>query len=146
MRRPYGFRAAPLAEGSVFAGFRVVAAVPGRELVLQGSHRFSTYALVFRLDELAPGRSRLRAETRGSSRARPAASTAFSSSAPAATRSACDTCWQGLGVGPSEPQAFLAHVCKAALVVKSATSLSWGSDVYWWKVQSALMRGLPAVV
>nr|WSY51652.1 hypothetical protein OG999_16995 [Streptomyces sp. NBC_00886] len=55
----------PLAEGSVFAGFRVVAAVPGRELVLQGSHRFSTYALVFRLDELAPGRSRLRAETRG---------------------------------------------------------------------------------
>lgn len=64
MCRPYGLRAAPLAEGSVFAGFRVVTAVPGRELVLQGSHRYSTYALVFRLDELAPGRSRLRAETR----------------------------------------------------------------------------------
>ncbi|MEV0742391.1 hypothetical protein AB0I51_42165 [Streptomyces sp. NPDC050549] len=54
----------PLAEGSVFPGFRVVGAVPGRELVLRGSHRFSAYAFVFRLDELGPGRSRLRAETR----------------------------------------------------------------------------------
>jgi len=54
----------PLAEGSVFPGFRVVGAVPGGELVLRGSHRFSAYAFVFRLDELAPGRTRLRAETR----------------------------------------------------------------------------------
>ncbi|MET7490143.1 hypothetical protein [Streptomyces sp. NPDC005538] len=54
----------PLAVGSVFPGFRVVGADPGRELVLQGSHRFSAYAFVFRLDALAPGRSRLRAETR----------------------------------------------------------------------------------
>ncbi|MBK6017827.1 hypothetical protein [Streptomyces sp. MBT53] len=54
----------PLAEGSAFPGFRVAGAVPGGELVLRGSHRFSAYALVFRLDELAPGRTRLRAETR----------------------------------------------------------------------------------
>ncbi|MEV0911542.1 hypothetical protein [Streptomyces hokutonensis] len=54
----------PLAVGSVFPGFRVVGAVPGGELVLRGSHRFSAYAFVFRLDELAPGRTRLRAETR----------------------------------------------------------------------------------
>ncbi|MDV9174023.1 hypothetical protein R6V09_28450 [Streptomyces sp. W16] len=54
----------PLAVGSVFPGFRVVGAAPGSELVLRGSHRFSAYAFVFRLDELAPGRSRLRAETR----------------------------------------------------------------------------------
>ncbi|WP_427919888.1 hypothetical protein [Streptomyces sp. cg40] len=54
----------PLAEGSAFPGFRVVGAVPGEELVLRGSHRFSVYAFVFRLDELAPGRTRLRAETR----------------------------------------------------------------------------------
>ena len=54
----------PLAEGSTFPGFRVVAAVPGRELVLEGHHRFSTYALIFRLDHLGPDRSRLRAETR----------------------------------------------------------------------------------
>ena len=39
-------------------------AVPGRELVLVGRHHFSTYALVFRLEETTPGRTRLRAETR----------------------------------------------------------------------------------
>ncbi|MFI6490085.1 hypothetical protein [Streptomyces sp. NPDC050564] len=54
----------PLAEGSTIPGFRVVAAVPGRELVLKGSHRFSSYALIFRLEQVGPGRSRLRAETR----------------------------------------------------------------------------------
>ncbi|GGN80748.1 hypothetical protein GCM10011579_066610 [Streptomyces albiflavescens] len=54
----------PLAEDSTIPGFRVVAAVPGRELVLKGSHRFSSYALIFRLDEVGPARSRLRAETR----------------------------------------------------------------------------------
>jgi hypothetical protein len=53
----------PLAEGSTVPGFRVTAAVPGSELVLQGRHRFSTYALIFRLEE---GRDRtlLRAESR----------------------------------------------------------------------------------
>ncbi|WP_327677548.1 hypothetical protein [Streptomyces sp. NBC_00467] len=54
----------PLAEGSVLPGFRVVAAVPGQELALQGRHRFSSYALIFRLDEAAPGRTRLCAESR----------------------------------------------------------------------------------
>ncbi|WP_128382380.1 hypothetical protein [Streptomyces cavernae] len=54
----------PLAEGSTLPGFRVVTAVPGRELVLEGSHRFSCYALIFRLEQAGPGRSRLRAETR----------------------------------------------------------------------------------
>ncbi|MFF2066708.1 hypothetical protein ACFVWZ_33725 [Streptomyces sp. NPDC058200] len=54
----------PLAEGSTFPGFRVAAAVPGRELVLEGRHRFSSYALIFRLEHVGPGRSRLRAESR----------------------------------------------------------------------------------
>ncbi|MEU0646310.1 hypothetical protein [Streptomyces umbrinus] len=53
----------PLAEGSTFPGFRVAAAVPGRELVLGGRHRFSSYALIFRLEPAGPGRSRLTAET-----------------------------------------------------------------------------------
>ncbi|MFC8433077.1 hypothetical protein [Streptomyces sp. NPDC057253] len=54
----------PLAEGSAFPGFRVAAARPGRELVLVGRHHFSTYALIFRLDEAGDGSTRLRAETR----------------------------------------------------------------------------------
>lgn len=54
----------PLAEGSTFPGWRVVAAVPGRELALQGRHRCSSYALTFRIDRIGPGRSRLRAESR----------------------------------------------------------------------------------
>jgi hypothetical protein len=54
----------PLAEGSAFPGFRVAHAVPGGELVLVGRHHFSTYALVFHLEETTPGRTRLRAETR----------------------------------------------------------------------------------
>ena len=53
----------PLAAGSTVPGFRVVAADPPRELLLEGSHRFSTYALAFRIDDLGPGRSRLRAES-----------------------------------------------------------------------------------
>ncbi len=39
-------------------GFRVAAARPAEELALAGRHRFSDYALVFRLDpvgEVAPG-------------------------------------------------------------------------------------------
>lgn len=54
----------PLTEGSVLPGFRVARATPGRELVLVGRHRFSTYALVFRLHGTGDGRVRLRAETR----------------------------------------------------------------------------------
>ncbi|MFC4145097.1 hypothetical protein ACFO0M_02405 [Micromonospora mangrovi] len=54
----------PLAEGSTLPGFRVVTALPGRELVLAGRHWFATYALIFRLEPAGPGRTRLRAETR----------------------------------------------------------------------------------
>jgi hypothetical protein len=54
----------PLAEGSTIPGFRVAAAAPGSELVLVGRHRFSTYALIFRLEQVSADRSRLRAETR----------------------------------------------------------------------------------
>nr|WP_203616342.1 hypothetical protein [Streptomyces sp. SID13726] len=54
----------PLTAGSAFPGFRVADAVPGRKLVLVGRHHFSTYALVFRLEETDGGRTRLGAETR----------------------------------------------------------------------------------
>jgi hypothetical protein len=54
----------PLAEGSTFPGFHVVTAIPGRELALEGRHRFSSYALTFRVVPAGPGRSRLTAETR----------------------------------------------------------------------------------
>lgn len=54
----------PLALGSTVPGFHVAAAEPQRELVLAGAHRFSRYALSFRLDDLGGGRTRLRAETR----------------------------------------------------------------------------------
>lgn len=45
-------------------GFRVVRAEAPHELALEGEHRFSRYALTFRVDDLGPGRSRVRAETR----------------------------------------------------------------------------------
>ena len=47
-------------------GFHVVAAEAPSLLALVGRHRFSTYALTFRVDALDDGRSRLRAETRAS--------------------------------------------------------------------------------
>lgn len=53
----------PLAEGSTIVGFRVAAAVPGRELDLVGGHLFSTYRLRFVLDP-TPGGTRVRAESR----------------------------------------------------------------------------------
>ena len=56
----------PLAEGAMIPGFRVAAAAPARELVLEGGHRFSSYVLTFRLDPLGAGSSRLRAESRAS--------------------------------------------------------------------------------
>jgi len=55
----------PLAEGSIVPGFHVVTADEPSELALAGRHHFSDYLLVFRLDELAPDRTRLRAESRG---------------------------------------------------------------------------------
>lgn len=54
----------PLAEGATIPGFRVSTATPGRELVLEGRHRFSWYALHFRLEQLDSGATRLRADTR----------------------------------------------------------------------------------
>lgn len=54
----------PLAPGSAFPGFHVEGAERPVELALAGSHRFSRYALVFHLDDLGDGRTRLRAETR----------------------------------------------------------------------------------
>jgi hypothetical protein len=54
----------PLAEGSTIPGFRAVTVVPGSELVLVGRHHFSSYAIIFRLEQLSSSRSRLRAESR----------------------------------------------------------------------------------
>jgi hypothetical protein len=54
----------PLATGSVLPGFHVETAERPRELALSGRHRFSDYALIFRLDEQGEGRTVLRAETR----------------------------------------------------------------------------------
>ncbi|MFJ9817038.1 hypothetical protein ACIRU3_17500 [Streptomyces sp. NPDC101151] len=54
----------PFAEGSTIPGFTVTTVVPGRELVLTGRHRFARYALVFRLEQHGPGRTRVSAETR----------------------------------------------------------------------------------
>lgn len=54
----------PLIQGSTVPGFRVAAVTPGSELVLEGRHRFSTYALIFRLESTSSDRSRLRAESR----------------------------------------------------------------------------------
>lgn len=53
----------PLAEGSAIPGFSVARAEAGSELALAGRHRYSEYALVFRL-EGGDGATRLRAETR----------------------------------------------------------------------------------
>jgi hypothetical protein len=50
--------------GTSIVGFRVAQARPHAELALEGGHRFSRYALVFRIEELGTGASRLRAETR----------------------------------------------------------------------------------
>ncbi len=54
----------PLEMGSSVPGFHVVATERPSRLELAGRHRFSDYELVFRIDDLGAGRSRLRAETR----------------------------------------------------------------------------------
>jgi hypothetical protein len=54
----------PLAAGSTLPGFHVEAADRPRELALVGSHRFSRYALIFRLDRRGADHTLLRAETR----------------------------------------------------------------------------------
>jgi len=53
----------PLAAGSSFPGFHVESAAPPHELALRGRHRFSDYALTFRL-EGEGSRTTVRAETR----------------------------------------------------------------------------------
>jgi len=50
--------------GSTIPGFIVTRAVPPGVLALMGEHRFSRYALVFRIDETLAGPVKLRAETR----------------------------------------------------------------------------------
>jgi hypothetical protein len=50
--------------GGTMPGFVVARVVPPVLLALLGSHRFSNYALVFRIDALEDDTSRLRAETR----------------------------------------------------------------------------------
>lgn len=54
----------PLATGSAFPGFHIEASERAQELALAGSHRFSDYALIFRLEARGDDRTRLRAETR----------------------------------------------------------------------------------
>lgn len=53
----------PLAVGSTIPGFTVARAEPAAELALVGRHRYSQYALVFRLEERGEA-TRVRAETR----------------------------------------------------------------------------------
>jgi hypothetical protein len=50
--------------GSTVPGFVVARSIPPAVLALMGEHRFSRYALVFRLDETLAGPVTLRAETR----------------------------------------------------------------------------------
>jgi hypothetical protein len=54
----------PLAPGSTLPGFHVEAAERPKELALVGNHRFSSYALIFRLDQQSDSHTTLRAETR----------------------------------------------------------------------------------
>lgn len=54
----------PTVIGSTVPGFIVSRSIRPSVLALLGQHRFSRYALVFRIDEIGTGCSRLRAETR----------------------------------------------------------------------------------
>lgn len=54
----------PLGTGSALPGFHVEWVEQPKILGLLGSHRFSNYALIFRLDDQGPDRTVLRAETR----------------------------------------------------------------------------------
>jgi hypothetical protein len=57
-------RGEPTVIGSTLPGFIVSRSIRPSVLALLGQHRFSRYALVFRIDQLGIGRSRLSAETR----------------------------------------------------------------------------------
>ena len=50
--------------GSTIPGFVVTRSIPPAVLALMGQHRFSRYALVFRVNETLAGPTRLSAETR----------------------------------------------------------------------------------
>ena len=50
--------------GSTIPGFLVARSVPPAVLALMGEHRFSRYALIFRITETPAGPVRLSAETR----------------------------------------------------------------------------------
>jgi hypothetical protein len=54
----------PATPGSAITGFRIASAKAPVELVLEGEHRFSRYALTFHFEALPGDRSRVRAETR----------------------------------------------------------------------------------
>lgn len=54
----------PPAPGSALSGFHVAAAEEPNLLALAGWHRFSRYALIFRLEQVDARRTRLRAESR----------------------------------------------------------------------------------
>jgi hypothetical protein len=54
----------PLEVGSTVPGFHVAALAPERMLALRGSHHFSDYELVIRLEPMGGVRTRLVAETR----------------------------------------------------------------------------------
>lgn len=56
--------ARPLTAGSTLPGFHIETARSSEELALAGSHRFSAYALIFRLDRQGDSKTMLRAETR----------------------------------------------------------------------------------
>jgi hypothetical protein len=53
-----------LVQGSTRPGFHVCTAISGRELSLEGRHRFSRYALSFHIEGLGDDRARVSAETR----------------------------------------------------------------------------------
>jgi hypothetical protein len=59
-----GAKGDPSAIGSTLPGFIVARSVRPALLALLGQHRFSRYALLFAVDDLGHGRSRLTAETR----------------------------------------------------------------------------------
>jgi hypothetical protein len=50
--------------GAAFTGFHVVRSEPPFVWSLEGSHRFSTYSLVFRVDSIGPSSSSIHAESR----------------------------------------------------------------------------------
>ena len=91
----------PLGEGATVPGFRVVVAAPSRLLVLEGHHRFSSYALSFGLQHGGAGSTVLRAESRARAfRASLAVPIDCSSWAAARTWSRCRVCCPRSAVEP----------------------------------------------